>query len=97
MLAGTAFAALAGVLDPEAAKARIRNAALVLYAQDGEDGTSMRAVAGTAEVTVGLVVHHFRTKDGLRGAVDQHVVDLFAGGDRSRACQRHGGCGRRSP
>lgn len=60
------------------AKARIRNAALGLYAQHGEDATSMRAVAGTAGVTVGLVVHHFRTKDGLREAVEQRVVDLFA-------------------
>lgn len=59
------------------AKARIRNAALALYADYGEDATSMRAIAEVAGVTVGLVVHHFRTKDGLRDAVEQHIVDLF--------------------
>lgn len=59
------------------AKARIRNAALVLYANYGEDATSMRAIADAAGVTVGLVVHHFRTKDGLREAIEQHIVDLF--------------------
>lgn len=59
------------------AKARIRNAALELYAENGEDATSMRRVAGAAGVTVGLVVHHFGTKDRLREAVEEHVVDLF--------------------
>ncbi|MDT0618628.1 helix-turn-helix domain-containing protein [Salinisphaera sp. P385] len=60
------------------AKARIRNAALALYADYGEDATSMRTIADAAGVTVGLVVHHFRTKDGLREAVEHHIVDLFS-------------------
>lgn len=59
------------------AKARIRNAAFSLYARYGEDATSMRAIAEAAGVTVGLVVHHFRTKDGLREAIEEHIVDLF--------------------
>lgn len=58
-------------------KARIRNEALELYAQHGEDGTSMRRIASAAGVTVGLVVHHFGTKDGLREAIELHVVELF--------------------
>ncbi len=29
-------------------------------------------------VTVGLLVHHFGTKDGIRAAVEDHVVDHFA-------------------
>lgn len=60
------------------AKARIRNAAMDLYAEYGEDHTSMRAIAAAAGVTVGLLVHHFGTKDRLRDAVDQLVVDYFA-------------------
>lgn len=60
------------------AKARIRNAALVLYANRGEDATSMRAVADAADVTVGLVAHHYGTKDGLREAVEEYVVSAFA-------------------
>ena len=60
------------------AKERIRDAALDLYSDFGEDGTSMRAIAHAAGVTVGLVVHHFQTKDGLRDAVERYIVDLFA-------------------
>lgn len=57
------------------AKARIRNTALDLYAQYGEERISLRAVASEAGVTLGLVQHHFKTKAGLREAVDQLVVD----------------------
>lgn len=60
------------------AKARIRNAALDLYAEHGEDRVSMRAVAAAAGVAVGLVQHHYKTKDGLRAAVEQLVVDHYA-------------------
>ncbi len=38
----------------------------------------MRAIAAAADVTVGLVAHHYGTKDGLREAVDTLVVNLFA-------------------
>jgi AcrR family transcriptional regulator len=64
--------------DDLTAKARIRNAALDLYAQHGEERTSLRAVAAEAGVTLGLVQHHFKTKAGLRRAVDQLIVDYFA-------------------
>ena len=64
--------------DDLTAKARIRNAALDLYAQNGEDRVSMRAIAAEAGVTLGLVQHHFKTKAGIRAAVDQLVVDYFA-------------------
>jgi AcrR family transcriptional regulator len=60
------------------AKARIRNAALDLYARNGGERTSLRAVAAAAGVTLGLVQHQFKTKAGLRRAVDQLVVDYFA-------------------
>lgn len=59
-------------------KARIRNTALDLYAQYGEDRISLRAIAAEAGVTLGLVQHHFKSKAGLRDAVDQLVVDYFA-------------------
>lgn len=59
------------------AKSRIRNAALDLYAANGEDGTSMRAIAAAAGVTVGLLVHHFGTKDGIRDSVEELIVDYF--------------------
>ena len=59
------------------AKARIRNAAFELYAEKGEANTSVREVAQAAGVTHGLVVHHFVNKEGLRRAVQQHVIDLL--------------------
>ena len=59
------------------AKARIRNAALELYATKGEPNTTVREVAQAAGVTHGLVVHHFVNKEGLHKAVQQHVVDLL--------------------
>lgn len=66
-------------VDDLTAKARIRNTALDLYATHGEDRISLRAIASEAGVAVGLVQHHFKTKAGLRNAVDQLVVDYFAG------------------
>lgn len=59
------------------AKARIRNTALELFALHGEEGTSMRRIASDAGVTVGLIVHHFGTKDRLREEVELHVVEQF--------------------
>lgn len=60
------------------ARARIRYAALELYAAHGEDGVPMRRVAAEVGVTIGLIQHHFGTKDGLRSAVDELVVDRVA-------------------
>lgn len=60
------------------AKARIRNAALTLFAAHGEEGTSVRAIAAEASVTAGLITHHFGSKARLREAVDEHVARLFA-------------------
>ena len=37
----------------------------------------MRKVASAAGVSAGLVVHHFGSKEGLREAVDRHVLDMF--------------------
>jgi AcrR family transcriptional regulator len=64
--------------DDLTAKARIRNAALDLYSQYGEERISLRAIASEAKVSLGVVQHHFKTKAKLREAVDQLVVDYFA-------------------
>src|ERR1700747_963951 len=57
------------------AKARIRTAALDLFANKGAASTTIREVASAAGVTHGLVVHHFTNKEGLRRAVRQHVIE----------------------
>jgi AcrR family transcriptional regulator len=56
------------------APARIRNAALRLFAENGVDGTSIRDIAGAAGVSPGLVQHHFKTKDAVRDAVNGYVL-----------------------
>lgn len=53
--------------------ARIRAAALRLFAAQGTAATSLRAIAASAGVSVGLVQHHFPTKADLVRAVDDHV------------------------
>ncbi len=56
------------------AAARIRDAALRRFAAAGVRGTSIRDVAREAGVSAGLVQHHYHSKQGLRRAVDEHVV-----------------------
>src|SRR5262245_37157425 len=58
-------------------KARIRDAALELFAANGVATTSLRAVAKAAGVSPALVVHHFGSKEGLCQAVDRAVVQRF--------------------
>jgi AcrR family transcriptional regulator len=55
-------------------KARIREAALELFAAHGVASTSLRSVAKQAGVSPGLIVHHFGSKQGLCQAVDEAVV-----------------------
>jgi len=58
------------------AQARIRNAALEGFAQRGFAATSTREIARSAGVSLGLVQHHYPTKDGLRVAVDDYVREV---------------------
>jgi len=63
------------ILDQDlTAKARIRDAAMELFAANGVAASSLRAVAGAAGVSPGLVVHHFGSKEGLIRAVDEAVL-----------------------
>lgn len=57
------------------ARARIRDAALRLFAERGIDGATIRDIASAAGVSAGLVRHHFGSKDGLRDACDSYVLD----------------------
>lgn len=58
---------------------RIRHAALKSFATQGTSATSMRAVAASAGVSLGLVQHHFSTKAGLIQAVDDYVLAVVIG------------------
>ena len=57
-------------------RARIRNAAMVEFGDKGFKGATMKSIAAAAGVSVGLVQHHFGTKDGLRAACEEQVLDL---------------------
>ncbi|MDA2811749.1 TetR/AcrR family transcriptional regulator [Nocardiopsis sp. RSe5-2] len=60
------------------ARARIRDAALARFAARGYSGTTLKGVAEDAGVSVGLVQHHFGTKDGLRRACDDFAAQTLA-------------------
>lgn len=54
-------------------RARIRDAAIRRFAQDGMDAP-LRAIAADAGVSPGLILHHFGSRAGLREACDEHVL-----------------------
>ncbi|WP_063713784.1 TetR/AcrR family transcriptional regulator [Amycolatopsis nigrescens] len=63
--------------DDLTARARIRDAALAQFAERGYAGTTIRGIAEAAEVSPALVQHHFRTKDALRAACDEYVIEFI--------------------
>lgn len=56
------------------ARARIRDTAIRRFATDGME-VSLRTIAGDAEVSAGLILHHFSSRAGLREACDSHVLE----------------------
>lgn len=68
---------VSSVEDDRTTRARIRDAAVSRFARDGVSDTTLRDVAADADVSVGLIAHHFGSKDGLRRAVDDHLLTLF--------------------
>ena len=57
------------------ARARIRDAAIELFARRGF-GVPVRVIAAAAAVSPGLVIHHFGSKDGLREVCDGAVLEV---------------------
>ncbi len=60
--------------DDRTAKARIRDAAIECIAASGVHDTTVRMIAAAADVSPGLVIHHFGSMEGLRAACDAHVA-----------------------
>jgi len=56
---------------------RLIQVAMALFAERGFDGVTVRDIASAAGVSVGLINHHFGSKEGLREAVDQHFLSQF--------------------
>jgi AcrR family transcriptional regulator len=61
--------------DDLTARARIRDAALRLFAERGMDAATVRDIARAAGVSPGLVRHHFGSKEALRDACDAYALD----------------------
>jgi TetR/AcrR family transcriptional regulator, regulator of cefoperazone and chloramphenicol sensitivity len=59
------------------ARARIRDAALTQFAARGLKAATFKGIAEQAGVSSGLVQHHFGTKDNLRQACDDVVIDVL--------------------
>ncbi|TMR07259.1 helix-turn-helix transcriptional regulator [Actinomadura soli] len=55
-------------------RARIRDAALLEFAERGVKGATIRGIAKAAGVSPALVQHHFGTKEALREACDEYVI-----------------------
>lgn len=68
-----------GMDEDLTARARIRDAALRQFAQQGFAGTTIRGIAAEAGVSLGLVRHHFGSKEALRDAVDAYVLTEVRG------------------
>ena len=66
------------VRDADATRTRVLDAAEILFARKGFDGTRLREVAEHASVTVPLVCHHFRDKDSLYASVIERGLLRFA-------------------
>lgn len=65
-------------LEGLTAETKLRRVALALFAEHGYDGTTVRAIAGAAGVSPGLVIHHYGSKAGLREAIDAEVVAIIS-------------------
>jgi AcrR family transcriptional regulator len=59
------------------ARARIREAALKHFAEEGYERATIRHIAQTAGVSPGLLRHHYGSKESLRKACDNHVFEVL--------------------
>jgi len=57
------------------ARARIRDAAMDLFAEKGIAAATIRDIAQAAGVSSGLLRHHFGSKEGLRDACDEYALN----------------------
>lgn len=60
---------------PTKGRDRLIMVAMQLFAERGFDGVTVRDIAKAADVSIGLINHHFDSKEGLRAAVDAHFLE----------------------
>ena len=56
---------------------RLIREAFILFAEKGFDSVTVRDLASASSVSVGLINHHFGSKEGLREAVDGYFMAQF--------------------
>lgn len=74
--------------DDRTTRARLRDVAIEVFARDGF-GATVRTIATAADVSPGLVIHHFGSKAGLQAECDAYVLgslfdanlDILTGAD----------------
>lgn len=68
---------VSNVVDLSNGKLRLIKVAMRLFADKGFDGITVRDISSAADVSVGLINHHFGSKEGLREAVDRYFIQQF--------------------
>jgi TetR/AcrR family transcriptional regulator, regulator of cefoperazone and chloramphenicol sensitivity len=58
-------------------RTRLIETALALFAERGFDSVTVRDIAKASNLSIGLINHHFGSKEGLRAAVDAHFMAQF--------------------
>lgn len=61
----------------EQTRAALVLAALKLFGRQGFDGTSTREIAAEAKANIGSIAYHFGSKEGLRAAAANHIVETI--------------------
>jgi len=65
---------VSSVRADQTAAAAIRIAALELFAERGYSGVTIRQIAAAAGVSPALVIHHYGSKEKLRGVLEERVA-----------------------
>ncbi len=68
---------MTALADDRTAQARLRDAAIAVVADRGSSALTARAVAERAQLSAGLIRHHFGSMAELEKACDEHVVALI--------------------
>ena len=63
--------------DTPDGRERLVRTAFILFAEKGFDSVTVRDLATASSVSVGLINHHFGSKEGLREAVDVYFMAQF--------------------
>lgn len=64
-------------IKADATRAALVQAALQLFGRQGFSGTSTRQIAAAANANIGSIAYHFGSKEGLRAAVADHIVETI--------------------